>query len=80
VSGLSGCPVIPSDLQEHPGQSKLELSGLSGAAETRTAGGQEVSGLSGCPVIPSDLQEHPGQSKLELSGLSGAADAEGMAT
>ncbi|WP_367320790.1 AAA family ATPase [Streptomyces sp. HUAS ZL42] len=31
VSALSGCPVMPSDQHEHPGQSELELSGLSGA-------------------------------------------------
>ncbi|MGI5139953.1 AAA family ATPase [Streptomyces sp. CA-106110] len=30
VSALSGCPVTPSDQHEHPGQSELELSGLSG--------------------------------------------------
>ncbi|MFF0760582.1 AAA family ATPase [Streptomyces sp. NPDC003737] len=33
VSALSGCPVTPSDQHEHPGQSELELSGLSGADE-----------------------------------------------
>ncbi|MFE2532609.1 AAA family ATPase [Streptomyces sp. NPDC059371] len=33
VSGLSGCPVTPSDQPEYPGQSELELSGLSGADE-----------------------------------------------
>lgn len=33
VSGLSGCPVNPSDLGERPGQSEMELSGLSGSAE-----------------------------------------------
>ncbi|MGW5610199.1 AAA family ATPase [Streptomyces sp. NPDC003753] len=33
VSALSGCPVTPPDLHEHPGQSELELSGLSGADE-----------------------------------------------
>ncbi|QFZ74261.1 AAA family ATPase [Streptomyces fagopyri] len=33
VSGLSGCPVTPSDQHEHPGQSELELSGLSGSTE-----------------------------------------------
>ncbi|MFE0275705.1 AAA family ATPase [Streptomyces sp. NPDC058992] len=33
VSALSGCPVIPPDQHEHPGQSELELSGLSGADE-----------------------------------------------
>ncbi|MFE3327537.1 AAA family ATPase [Streptomyces sp. NPDC059176] len=33
VSALSGCPVTPSDQPEHPGQSELELSGLSGADE-----------------------------------------------
>jgi hypothetical protein len=31
VSALSGCPVSPSDQHEYPGQSELELSGLSGA-------------------------------------------------
>ncbi|NEC31471.1 AAA family ATPase [Streptomyces sp. SID8111] len=33
VSALSGCPVTTSDQREHPGQSELELSGLSGADE-----------------------------------------------
>lgn len=33
VSALSGCPVTTSDQHEHPGQSELELSGLSGADE-----------------------------------------------
>ncbi|MGW1987210.1 hypothetical protein ACWCPJ_32900 [Streptomyces collinus] len=33
VSALSGCPVTPSDQHERPGQSKFELSGLSGADE-----------------------------------------------
>ncbi|MFB8136374.1 AAA family ATPase [Streptomyces mirabilis] len=33
VSALSGCPVTPSDQHEHPGQSELELSGVSGATE-----------------------------------------------
>ncbi|MFE5037877.1 AAA family ATPase [Streptomyces sp. NPDC056683] len=33
VSALSGCPVTPSDQHEHPGQSELELSGLSGVDE-----------------------------------------------
>ncbi|MFF7170455.1 AAA family ATPase [Streptomyces pseudovenezuelae] len=33
VSALSGCPVDPSDQHEYPGQSELELSGLSGADE-----------------------------------------------
>ncbi|MEW2160468.1 AAA family ATPase [Streptomyces sp. NPDC007189] len=33
VSALSGSPVVPSDQHEHPGQSELELSGLSGADE-----------------------------------------------
>ncbi|MEV6057534.1 AAA family ATPase [Streptomyces sp. NPDC052107] len=33
VSAPSGCPVTPSDQHEHPGQSELELSGLSGADE-----------------------------------------------
>ncbi|MGW0597765.1 AAA family ATPase [Streptomyces sp. NPDC002776] len=33
VSALSGCPVTSSDQHEHPGQSELELSGLSGADE-----------------------------------------------
>ncbi|MGP4050004.1 hypothetical protein [Streptomyces sp. 2A115] len=33
VSALSGCPVTPSDQHEHPGQSELQLSGLSGADE-----------------------------------------------
>ncbi|MEV8560756.1 AAA family ATPase [Streptomyces sp. NPDC051917] len=33
VSGLSGRPVNPSDQHEHPGQSELELSGLSGSDE-----------------------------------------------
>ncbi|MFD5860953.1 AAA family ATPase [Streptomyces chartreusis] len=34
VSALSGCPETPPDQHEHPGQSELELSGLSGADET----------------------------------------------
>ncbi|MEY9994257.1 hypothetical protein ABIE67_006289 [Streptomyces sp. V4I8] len=33
VSALSGCPVTPPDQHEDPGQSELELSGLSGADE-----------------------------------------------
>ncbi|MGW5176337.1 AAA family ATPase [Streptomyces sp. NPDC004082] len=33
VSALSACPVASSDQHEHPGQSELELSGLSGADE-----------------------------------------------
>jgi hypothetical protein len=33
VSGVSGCPVNPPDLQERPGQSEIELSGLSGTDE-----------------------------------------------
>ncbi|WP_234336903.1 AAA family ATPase [Streptomyces xylophagus] len=33
VSALSGCPVAPSDQHEQPGQSELELSGLSGSTE-----------------------------------------------
>ncbi|MEV5166965.1 AAA family ATPase [Streptomyces werraensis] len=33
VSALSGCPVTASDQHEYPGQSELELSGLSGADE-----------------------------------------------
>ncbi|MYS50427.1 AAA family ATPase [Streptomyces sp. SID6013] len=35
VSALSGCLVVPSDQHEHPGQSELELSGLSGADEAK---------------------------------------------
>jgi hypothetical protein len=34
VSALSDCPVTPSDQHEQPGQSELELSGLSGPTET----------------------------------------------
>lgn len=34
VSQLSDCPVAPSDLGERPGQSEIELSGLSGSAVT----------------------------------------------
>ncbi|MEU8750752.1 AAA family ATPase [Streptomyces chartreusis] len=34
VSALSGCPVNPSEQHEYPGQSELELSGLSGADES----------------------------------------------
>ncbi|MGW1801901.1 AAA family ATPase [Streptomyces sp. NPDC001984] len=33
VSALFGCPVTQADQHEHPGQSELELSGLSGADE-----------------------------------------------
>ena len=33
VSALSDCPVTPSDQHEQPGQSELELSGLSGSTE-----------------------------------------------
>ncbi|KAB1984617.1 AAA family ATPase [Streptomyces triticiradicis] len=33
VSALSGCPGTPSDQRKHPGQSELELSGLSGTDE-----------------------------------------------
>ncbi|MEV6194775.1 AAA family ATPase [Streptomyces sp. NPDC051920] len=33
VSALSGCPVNPPDQHEYPGQSQLELSGLSGLDE-----------------------------------------------
>ncbi|NKI40209.1 AAA family ATPase [Streptomyces physcomitrii] len=39
VSALSGCPVTPSDQHEHPGQSELELSGLSGADEAEGMAG-----------------------------------------
>ncbi|MEW2631182.1 AAA family ATPase [Streptomyces sp. NPDC048389] len=34
VSQLSDCPVAPSELGERPGQSEIELSGLSGSAVT----------------------------------------------
>ncbi|MER5939043.1 hypothetical protein ABT121_17170 [Streptomyces sp. NPDC001928] len=35
VAALSGCPVTPPDQHEHPGQSALGLSGLSGAGQGR---------------------------------------------
>lgn len=34
VSELSDCPVDPSDQPEHPGQSKFDLSGLSGTGRS----------------------------------------------